>query len=83
MDKLSGPGEAFDISVWYRKYTYDAVGTLFYGKDEGFGFIRDEMDYNGWMNLLDQMPPTVSSLAYLPWDFQTLYMMWQMLWPET
>jgi hypothetical protein len=82
MDKLSGSGEAFDISVWYRKYTYDTVGALFYGKDEGFGLIRDEMDYNYFMNLLDQMPPTVSSLAY-PWDCQTLYMMWQMLWPET
>ena len=40
MDKLSGSGEAFDISVWYRKYTYDAVGALFYGKNEGFSLFE-------------------------------------------
>jgi cytochrome P450 len=83
MDKFAESGEIFDMSVWLRKYTFDVIGTLFYGKDDGFGFIKDNTDYNGWMNLLLQMAPPVSSLAYLPWGFTGLYMMSQMLWSDT
>lgn len=83
MDRFADSGEIFDVSVWLRKYTFDMIGALFYGKDDGFGFIKDNVDYNGWMNLMLQMAPPVSSLAYLPWGCQGAYMMSQMLWSDT
>lgn len=83
MDKFASTGEIFDISLWLRKYTFDVIGVLFYGKENGFGFICDNIDYNGWMHTLDTMVPPVSSLSYIPTGFQGLYMGTQMIRAKT
>jgi hypothetical protein len=48
MQKFVESGETFDMSIWLRKYTFDVIGEMYYGREGGFGFIRDDVDYNGW-----------------------------------
>lgn len=78
MDGFAESKETFDISVWFRKYSFDIIGEMFYGKAGGFGFLRENVDYNGWMGMLDVMVPPVSSLGYIPKGMQTLYLMLQL-----
>lgn len=75
MDEFVSSGVTFDLSIWFRKYTFDAIGELFYGKEGGFGFLRDDKDVNGWMEMLDGMVPIVSSMGYIPWGMKVPYLM--------
>ncbi|GAB1744720.1 hypothetical protein NU219Hw_g2259t1 [Hortaea werneckii] len=36
LDGFSRTSEAFDISVWIRRYTFDVLGEIFFGREEGF-----------------------------------------------
>jgi cytochrome P450 len=75
MDAFAASTETFDISTFCRRYTFDAIGELFYGKEGGFGFLRDNKDCFGWMNMLDDMVPIVSSLGYIPWGLKIPYLL--------
>jgi len=83
MEELANTGEVFDMSVWLRKYTFDIIGEIFYGREGGFGFIRDNIDYNNWCHLMDVMPNPVAAITYIPYGLRTLYFMSQMIYPET
>lgn len=78
MDECAESKETFDISVWFRKYSFDVIGETFYCKAGGFGILHENIDYNGWMGMLDIMVPPVSSLGYIPNGMQTLYLMSQL-----
>lgn len=79
MTEVARRGEFVDMSAWLRKYAFDVIGVLFYGRRDGFGFIRDGRDHNGWCYLLDVMPPPVSAISYVPRGFRTLYLAVQIL----
>ena len=83
MEQFAATGEDFDMSVWLRKYTFDVIGEMFYGREGGFGFIRDNIDYNQWCFLMDVMPNPVAALNNIPWGFRTLYFMTEMINPNT
>ncbi|EXJ67688.1 uncharacterized protein A1O5_09034 [Cladophialophora psammophila CBS 110553] len=83
MDQFAETGEVFDVSVWIRKYTFDIIGEIFYGREGGFGFIRDNIDYNNWCHLMDVMPNPAAALNNLPWGFRNLYFLSQMIYPAT
>lgn len=59
------------------------LGEIFYGREGGFGFVRDNIDYNGWCHLMDVMPNPVAALVFIPYGFRNLYFMSQMLYPQT
>lgn len=71
--------DTVDMATWFRKYTFDVIGEMFYGKEGGFGFLRDNIDYNGWMHMLDVMVAPAASMSYLPKMFRTPYLLSQMV----
>lgn len=79
MDIFSESGEVFDIALWLRRYTFDVVGEIFYGREGGFGFIRDNIDYNNWMFLLEVMLKPLSANAYIPYGLKNLALACQFL----
>jgi cytochrome P450 len=83
MERFADTGETFDISLWLRKYTFDVIGEMFYGREGGFGFIRDNIDYNRWCYLMDVMPNIIAALNNIPWGLRGLYFMSELIYPET
>lgn len=83
MESFAANQETFDMAVWLRKYTFDVIGEIFYGREGGFGFLRDNIDYNNWCHLMDVMPPAASAVTYIPWGFRNLYFMSEMINPST
>ncbi|EXJ86820.1 hypothetical protein A1O3_03774 [Capronia epimyces CBS 606.96] len=83
MEEFAESGAVIDMSIWLRKYTFDIIGEIFYGREGGFGFIRDNVDYNNWCHLMDVMPNPVAAITYVPYGLRNLYFMFQMLYPET
>ena len=43
MESFASTRTSFDISLWLRKYTFDVIGKIFYGRKGGFGFIADNI----------------------------------------
>jgi cytochrome P450 len=78
LDEFSTSKDTIDLSLYFRKYSFDAIGEIFYGKENGFGFLQDDIDYMGWMGMLDVMASPVSSLAYIPKGMRTLYLILQL-----
>lgn len=66
MEAFANSKQNFDMAIWLRKYTFDIVGEIFYGRKGGFGFIRDNIDYNGWCKLLETMPSPAAANPYAP-----------------
>lgn len=64
--RIDNEADPFDISTLCRRFTFDVIGEMFYGKDGGFGFMRDGIDYNSWMSMLDRMMPVGASMSFLP-----------------
>ncbi|EXJ87870.1 hypothetical protein A1O1_04797 [Capronia coronata CBS 617.96] len=83
MEEFAASNAVIDMSIWLRKYTFDIIGEIFYGREGGFGFIRDNIDYNNWCHLMDVMPNPVAAISYVPYGLRNLYFMFQMLYPDT
>ncbi|KAJ5320466.1 hypothetical protein N7508_000749 [Penicillium antarcticum] len=83
MKNLSESGESMDMSVWLERYTFDVMGEIFHGREGGFGMIRDDKDYNRWCYLMSVMPDVGASITYMPWGFQSLYMISQLAFQNT
>lgn len=52
MEQFCQSHETFDMSIWIKRYTFDVIGELYYGRKEGFGMIRDGIDYKSWCHLM-------------------------------
>ncbi|KAG4411863.1 hypothetical protein IFR04_015003 [Cadophora malorum] len=78
MEQFATSGEIVDMSTWMRKYTFDVVGEMFYGKEGGLGFIRDNVDVNGWANLLEVLTKPITAIAYVPYGLQSLVLLSQL-----
>lgn len=72
-----------DIALLLRKYTFDVIGELFYGREGGFGFLRDNIDYNNWGTLMEVLIRPLTATAYAPIGFKRLNMIIQMLYPDS
>jgi hypothetical protein len=46
------------------RYTFDAIGELFFGQQ--FGFMRDEHDYGNYIQSLDTLIPGIALSCVLP-----------------
>ncbi|KAI7153473.1 cytochrome P450 [Hortaea werneckii] len=79
LDGFSRTSEAFDISIWIRKYTFDVLGEIFFGREEGFGMLRDDVDYNDWCECMNTMPDIGASITYIPYGLRTAYMISQVI----
>lgn len=56
MEAFASSGECFDVATMFRRYAFDVVGEVFYDRVGGFGLLRDGIDYNNWLLLMDTMP---------------------------
>ena len=83
MESFTSSNTTFDVAVWLRKYTFDVVGEIFYGRKGGFGFIRDNTDYNDWCKLMETMPSPASATTYVPYGLRTIFFASEMIFPET
>ncbi|KAJ9610743.1 hypothetical protein H2200_005520 [Cladophialophora chaetospira] len=83
MERFAASRDTFDMSVWLRKYTFDVIGEMYYGREGGFGFIRDDIDYNQWCFLMDIMPNPVAAINNIPYGFRSLYFLTELLNPKT
>ncbi|KAF2212690.1 hypothetical protein CERZMDRAFT_3947, partial [Cercospora zeae-maydis SCOH1-5] len=83
MELLAEAKVEFDMSVWLRKYTFDVVGEIFYGRKGGFGFIRDGIDYNNWCALMVTMPPLSSAITYIAKPLRPSVFAAEMIYPST
>jgi hypothetical protein len=67
------------MSKWLRYYAFDVLGEIFFGKEGGFGMVRDDVDYNGWCNTISTIPNIGASVSYLPYGFRTAWMIAEVL----
>ncbi|KAH6999325.1 cytochrome P450 oxidoreductase [Ilyonectria destructans] len=79
MKELSHSGDVFDMALWLRRYTFDVVGEIFYGREGGFGFIRDDIDYNNWMFLLEVLMKPIAANAHMPFGLKSIAMAGQFI----
>lgn len=52
------------ISADYDRFSFDGVGTVFFGNP--FGFIKDSVDYGGYINAVHTAMPLNSVVAMAP-----------------
>ena len=72
-------GTEFDLADYVERYTWDTIGEALYSREGGFGMLRDDVDFNGWMAMLKSMPQPCSSLSYVPYGLGNLYFLSQIL----
>ncbi|PSN61451.1 cytochrome P450 oxidoreductase [Corynespora cassiicola Philippines] len=77
--QVSKSGEVFDMSLWLRRYTFDVVGEIFYGREGGFGFLREGIDYNNWISLFDVLMKPIAANHYIPRGLKNLALAGQFL----
>ncbi|KAG7009357.1 cytochrome P450 monooxygenase [Physcia stellaris] len=53
--QIADSGEAIDLGKWLWMYTFDVIGELFFGRH--FGFMEKSHDYEGWMEMLENLFP--------------------------
>ena len=83
MERFATRNEVFDMSDWLRNYTFDVIGEIFYGRKGGFGFMRDGIDYNNWLMLMNTMVSPASAKSYIPLGFRTLVFFSELINPST
>ena len=79
MAAFAESGEVFDISVWLHKYGFDIVGSLFFGREGGFGNVKYGSDYNGWFRAMETMPNVGASSTYMPSMLRPFSMVMELL----
>lgn len=52
MEQFSQTQETVDMSIWFKRYTFDVIGEMYYGYKEGFGMVREGRDYQNWIHLM-------------------------------
>lgn len=64
LDDFATTGTPMDLGMWLQMYAFDVVGELFFGRQ--FGFMRDKVDYGGYIESLDILLPAVATSCVLP-----------------
>ncbi|KAJ4382557.1 Cytochrome P450 monooxygenase acrts1 [Didymella sp. IMI 355093] len=59
---------AFDLGEWLEMFSFDGVGTVFFGN--AFGFIKESIDYGGYINAVHTAMPLNSVVAMAPLWFR-------------
>ncbi|KAH8724239.1 cytochrome P450 [Phaeosphaeriaceae sp. PMI808] len=64
LNEFADRGEEFDFGLWLEMYTYDNIGVVFFGKQ--FGFLRDRIDYGGFIHAVHKALPFLAIIAMAP-----------------
>ncbi|CAN9293602.1 unnamed protein product [Alternaria alternata] len=65
MDSFADSKEAFDFGFWLEMYSFDSVGVAFFG--QAFGFLRDSIDYKGYIHSVHLAMPFLTLLTVTPY----------------
>lgn len=77
-NKVDGLDE-LDLAQYVAKYSWDTVGDMVYSREGGFGNLRDDTDYMGWMSMVKVMQRSVSCMGYVPYGLGKLYLLSQLI----
>jgi hypothetical protein len=64
LDEFADRNEEFDFGIWLEMFCYDNIGVIFFGKQ--FGFLRDSIDYGGYIASVHSAMPFLNILAMSP-----------------
>jgi hypothetical protein len=64
LDAFADRGEKFDYGLWLEMFAYDSIGVVFFGKQ--FGFLKDRVDYGGYIEAVHRSLPLLGILAMSP-----------------
>jgi len=64
LDEFADCGEEFDFGLWLEMYAWDNIGVVFFGKQ--FGFLKDRIDYGGYIQAVHRSLPFLGILAMSP-----------------
>jgi hypothetical protein len=64
LDEFADRNEEFDFGMWLEMFCYDNIGIVFFGNQ--FGFLRDSIDYGGYIKAVHNAMPFMAILAMSP-----------------
>jgi hypothetical protein len=73
LDEFADRGEEFDFGLWLEMYCYDNIGLVFFGKQ--FGFLKDSIDYGGYIAAVHKSLPFLAVIAMAPTYIRPFLMM--------
>jgi hypothetical protein len=72
LDEFANRSEEFDFGLWLEMYAYDNIGVVFFGKQ--FGFLKDSIDYGGYIQAVHKSMPFLALLSMAPTYIRPLLM---------
>ena len=69
----------FLLLIYFARYAFDIVGTLFFGKM--FGFMSERADHESWIASMDTLLPVLCTVAVAPTYTRPLILMSSILNP--
>jgi len=79
MGRLADKNELMNVGLWTWRYTFDIVGTLFFGKP--YGFLEKESDIDNMMAAADAVAPFEGMMGMAPPWMRPL-MVWMLAIPN-
>ncbi|KAH6213187.1 hypothetical protein HBI40_217160 [Parastagonospora nodorum] len=64
LNEFADRGEEFNFGLWLEMYCYDNIGVVFFGQQ--FGFLKDSIDYGGYIAAVHKSMPFLHILASSP-----------------
>jgi hypothetical protein len=64
LNEFADRNEEFDFGIWLEMFCYDNIGVVFFGKH--FGFLKDSIDYGGYITAVHKAMPFLAILAMSP-----------------
>jgi hypothetical protein len=72
LDEFADSGEEFDFGLWLEMFVYDSIGVVFFSKQ--FGFLKDRVDFGGYIEAVHRSLPFLGILAMSPPYFRPVLM---------
>jgi hypothetical protein len=64
LGEFADRGEEFNFGLWLEMYCYDNIGVVFFG--QSFGFLKDSIDFGGYISAVHRSMPFLHILASAP-----------------
>lgn len=79
MAQVAKAGETIDLAEWIAMFSWDTVGSMVYGYEDGLGMLKGKEKHLGWMDAVRIMQWQTAQLGYVPKPIQGLYFIWQLI----
>ncbi|KAK1003850.1 hypothetical protein LTR54_007614 [Friedmanniomyces endolithicus] len=75
LNSIACTSEVTDMSIWLRKYAFDVLGEIFFGREGGFGMLEHGVDYNGWCKTIVATQDIGAASSYMPYGLRTIWIL--------